>query len=133
MTCMGEAMAEIELSAGAIWYADSGGKGPVVVLCHGLLMTASLWDGFVAELGPGVRCIRPTLPLGAHPRPMRAEADLSLRGQVRLLAEFLERLGLGGGRLVFNGWGGGRALVGGGGGARCGCSRSSLSGWGWRR
>jgi pimeloyl-ACP methyl ester carboxylesterase len=109
---MGEAMAEIELAAGAIRYEDSGGEGPVIVLCHGLLMTASLWDEVVEEeLGPGFRCIRPTLPLGAHRRPMRAEADLSLRGQVRLLAEFLERLELEEVTLVFNDWCGAQLLV----------------------
>jgi pimeloyl-ACP methyl ester carboxylesterase len=117
---MGEAMAEIELSAGAIRYEDSGGEGPVAVLCHGLLMTASLWDAVVAELGPGVRCVRPTLPLGAHRRPMRAEADLSLRGQVRLLAEFLERLELEEVTLVFNDWCGAQLLVGEGWDARVG-------------
>jgi pimeloyl-ACP methyl ester carboxylesterase len=108
---MGEAMAEIELSAGSILYEDTGGEGPVIVLCHGLLMTASLWDAVVEELGPGFRCIRPTPPLGAHRRPMRAEADLSLRGQVRLLAEFLERLELEEGTLVFNDWCGAQLLV----------------------
>ena len=46
-------MTEVELSAGSIRYEDTGGEGPVVVLCHGLLMTASLWDAVVAELGPG--------------------------------------------------------------------------------
>jgi pimeloyl-ACP methyl ester carboxylesterase len=108
---MGEAMAEIELSAGPILYEDTGGEGPVIVLCHGLLMTASLWDEVVEELGPGVRCVRPTLPLGAHRRPMRAEADLSLGGQVRLLAEFLERLELQEVTLVFNDWCGAQLLV----------------------
>jgi pimeloyl-ACP methyl ester carboxylesterase len=104
-------MAEIELSAGAIQYDDSGGQGPVIVLCHGLLMTASLWDEVVEGLGPGVRCVRPTLPLGAHRRPMRPDADLSLRGQVRLLAEFLERLELEKVTLVFNDWCGAQLLV----------------------
>jgi pimeloyl-ACP methyl ester carboxylesterase len=113
-------MTEIELSAGPIRYADSGGEGPVVVLCHGLLMTASLWDGVVAELGPGVRCVRPTMPLGAHRQPMRPEADLSLRGQVRLLAEFLERLELEEVTLVFNDWCGAQLLVAAGWDARVG-------------
>src|SRR4029453_7189239 len=111
MTCMGAARAEIELSAGATRNGDSGGRGPVVVGCHGLLMTASLGDAVVAELGPGFRCVRPTLPLGAHQRPMRAEADLSLRGQVYLLAEFLERLELEEVTLVFNDWCGAQLLV----------------------
>jgi pimeloyl-ACP methyl ester carboxylesterase len=104
-------MAEIELSAGPILYEDTGGEGPVIVLCHGLLMTASLWDEVVEELGPGFRCVRPTLPLGAHRRPMRADADLSLPGQVRLLAEFLDRLELEEVTLVFNDWCGAQLLV----------------------
>ena len=104
-------MAEIELSAGSIQYEDSGNDGPVVVLCHGLLMTASLWDEVVEALGPGFRCVRPTLPLGAHRRPMRPESDLSLRGQVRLLVEFLERLELDDVTLVFNDWCGAQLLV----------------------
>jgi pimeloyl-ACP methyl ester carboxylesterase len=108
---MGDVMEEIDLSAGIISYEDSGGEAPVVVLCHGLLMTASLWDAVVAELGPGFRSVRPTLPLGGHRQPMRPEADLSLRGQVRLLAEFLERLDLHEVTLVFNDWCGAQLLV----------------------
>jgi len=104
-------MAEIELSAGPIRHEDTGGEGPVIVLCHGLLMTASLWDEVVEELGPGFRCVRPTLPLGAHRQPMRADAELSLRGQVRLLAEFLDRLELQEVTLVFNDWCGAQLLV----------------------
>jgi pimeloyl-ACP methyl ester carboxylesterase len=108
---MEDVMEEIDLSAGIISYEDSGGEAPVVVLCHGLLMTASLWDAVVADLGPGFRCVRPTLPLGAHRKPMRPEAELSLRGQVRLLAEFLERLELEEVTLVFNDWCGAQLLV----------------------
>jgi pimeloyl-ACP methyl ester carboxylesterase len=102
---------EVELSAGTISYEDSGGDGPVVVLIHGLLMAASLWDEVVAELGPAFRCVRPTLPLGAHRRPMRPGADLSLVGQVRLLAQFLERLDLDRVTLVFNDWSGAQPLI----------------------
>jgi pimeloyl-ACP methyl ester carboxylesterase len=104
-------MAEIELSAGSISYEDTGGAGPVIVLVHGLLMTASLWDEVVEELGPGFRCVRPTLPLGAHRQPMRPVADQSLRGQVGLLVEFLERLQLDDVTLVFNDWCGAQLLV----------------------
>lgn len=104
-------MAEIELSAGTISYEDTGGDGPVIVLCHGLLMGASLWDEVVEALGPGFRCVRPTMPLGAHPHPMRADADLSLRGQVHLLAEFLQRLDLHEVTLVIHDWSGGQLLV----------------------
>ncbi|MEU7785700.1 alpha/beta hydrolase [Amycolatopsis sp. NPDC049159] len=84
---------QIELTAGTVEYTDTGGPGPVVVFVHGLLMDGSLWDGPVAAL-PGHRCVVPTLPLGAHRKPMRPGADLSLPGIARLLTEFLEGLDL---------------------------------------
>jgi pimeloyl-ACP methyl ester carboxylesterase len=104
-------MPEIELSAGPISYEDTDGEGPTIVLLHGLLMTASLWDDVVEELRSDFRCVRPTMPMGAHPRPMRPDADLSLRGQVRLLVEFLERLDLNDVSLVFNDWCGAQLLI----------------------
>jgi pimeloyl-ACP methyl ester carboxylesterase len=104
-------MPEIELAAGPISYEDRPGAGPVVVLLHGLLMDGSLWDRVVEELPGDVRCIRPTMPMGAHRRPMNPEADLSLRGQVRLLVELLERLELERVTLVFNDWCGAQLLV----------------------
>jgi pimeloyl-ACP methyl ester carboxylesterase len=99
----------VDLPAGPIEYTDSGGSGPVVVLLHGLLMDASLWDQVIADLGTGFRCVAPTLPLGAHSRPMRADADLSMRGIARLTAELIEHLDLRDVTLVGNDTGG--ALV----------------------
>ncbi|MFF1921178.1 alpha/beta fold hydrolase [Streptomyces sp. NPDC058221] len=87
-------MKEIELSAGRVAYEDTGGDGPTVVLLHGLMMDASLWDATVAGLAPGHRCVAPTLPLGAHRHAMHADADLSLLGAARLVAEFLDLLDL---------------------------------------
>lgn len=87
-------MKSIELSAGTIEYEDTGGTGPVVVLLHGLVMDRSLWDGVIAGLAGECRCIAPTLPLGAHRRPMREGADLSLRAIAGLAAEFMARLDL---------------------------------------
>jgi pimeloyl-ACP methyl ester carboxylesterase len=46
----------------------------------------------VAELRADFRCVVPTLPLGSHRHPMHADADLSFRGHVLLIAELLERL-----------------------------------------
>jgi pimeloyl-ACP methyl ester carboxylesterase len=86
-------MQEIELSAGMIEYEDTG-SGPVVVLLHGLVMDGSLWRHVVRELRNDHRCIVPTLPLGSHRRPMRADADLSPHGIAHLQAEFLEALDL---------------------------------------
>jgi pimeloyl-ACP methyl ester carboxylesterase len=102
-------MHEIELSTGTINYEDSGGEGPVAVLLHGLLMDASLWDEVIADLSADHRCVAPTLPLGAHSHPMRADAELSLRAIARLVAEFLDRLDLREVTLVGNDTGG--ALV----------------------
>jgi pimeloyl-ACP methyl ester carboxylesterase len=99
---------QIELSAGTIDYTDTG-QGPAVVLLHGLLMDASLWDGVIADLSADHRCLAPTLPLGAHQHAMHADADLSLPGIARLAAEFLDRLGLHDVTLVGNDTGG--ALV----------------------
>jgi pimeloyl-ACP methyl ester carboxylesterase len=53
--------------------------------------------------------VAPTLPLGAHRRPVRADADLSLPAIAGLVAEFLDRLGLRDVTLVGNDTGG--ALV----------------------
>ena len=102
-------MTAIELSSGVIEYTDTGGSGPVLVLLHGLMMDASLWDGAIAELSSDHRCVAPTLPLGAHRHPMRPDADLSLPGIARLVAEFMERLDLDDVTLVGNDTGG--ALV----------------------
>jgi pimeloyl-ACP methyl ester carboxylesterase len=87
-------MPEVELSAGTIDYEDTGGRGPIVVLLHGLAMDGSLWRNVVHELRTDHRCVVPTLPLGSHRRPMRADADLSFRGHARLQGELLERLDL---------------------------------------
>ena len=102
-------MREIELSAGTIEYADTGGDGPVLVLLHGLMMDASLWDGPISDLSADHRCVAPTLPLGAHRHAMRADADLSLPKIAQLVAEFLDRLDLHDVTLVGNDTGG--ALV----------------------
>ncbi len=104
-------MFEIELSAGTIAYEDTGGDGPTVVLLHGVAMDGSLWRGVVADLREDHRCVVPTLPLGGHRRPMRPDADLSILGMARLVADFLERLDLREVTLVGNDWGGAQLLV----------------------
>src|SRR6266581_386715 len=87
-------MPELELTAGTIDYEDTGGDGPVLVLLGGVSMDGSVWEPMVADLQRDHRCIVPTLPLGSHRRPMRPDADLSLAGFGRIVAELLERLDL---------------------------------------
>ena len=97
---------QLTLSTGTVDYEDTGGAGPVVVLVHGLLMDASLYDDVVADLARDHRCIVPTLPLGAHRHGAAEEADLSLRGIAQLVAELLELLDLHDVTLVGNDTGG---------------------------
>jgi pimeloyl-ACP methyl ester carboxylesterase len=65
----------------------------------------------ITELTPTLRCIAPTLPLGAHRQPMRPRADLSIDGTALLVAEFLEQLDLHDVTLIMNDWGGPQLLV----------------------
>jgi pimeloyl-ACP methyl ester carboxylesterase len=95
-------MPEIELTAGTIEYEDTGGDGPVLVLLGGLVMDGSVWDPLVADLRRDHRCVVPTLPLGAHRKAMHPDADLSLHGFARMVAELLERLALSDVTLVQN-------------------------------
>ena len=84
---------EIDLSAGTIEYADTG-TGEPIVFVHGLLANDVLWSRLVPQLESDFRCIVPVLPLGAHRRPMKRDADVSPRGVARLLAELIEKLDL---------------------------------------
>jgi pimeloyl-ACP methyl ester carboxylesterase len=95
-------MPQLELTAGVIDYEDTGGDGPVLVLLGGLVMDGSVWDPMLENLRRDHRCIVPTLPLGAHRRPMRPDADLSLGGFARMVAELLEGLRLSDVTLVQN-------------------------------
>jgi pimeloyl-ACP methyl ester carboxylesterase len=95
----------VDLKAGPVEYEDVG-EGPVIVLAHGVLVDSSAWRHVVPALAERARVITPTLPLGSHRRPMNPGADLSMRGQVHILADFLDALDLTDVTLVVNDWGG---------------------------
>jgi pimeloyl-ACP methyl ester carboxylesterase len=65
----------------------------------------------VAELRGEFRCVAPTLPLFSHRKPMRPDADLSLRGMGGILAEFIAAVGLDEVTLCFNDWSCGQTMV----------------------
>src|SRR5262249_51160508 len=98
-------MRSIEIPVGVIEYEETG-SGPPVVLLHGLLMDHTVWDRVVPLLPEGFRYIRPVLPLGAHRKAMNPGADLTLPGQVRLVAGLLDALRLRAVTLVHSDWGG---------------------------
>lgn len=104
-------MPQVETRAGTIEYGDTGGEGPALVLTHGLAMDGRLWRKVIPALAPECRCITPTLPFGSHRIPMRPDADLSLLGIGRILAELIDGLGLEDVTLVFNDWGGAQPMI----------------------
>jgi pimeloyl-ACP methyl ester carboxylesterase len=103
-------MPEVELSARTIDYEDTRGDGPPLVLVHGL-SDSRHWRLVVAELRAEFRCVAPTLPLFSHRKPMKPDADLSLRGMGRILAEFIDAVGLDEVTLCFNDWSCGQTMV----------------------
>jgi pimeloyl-ACP methyl ester carboxylesterase len=103
-------MASTEVSAGTIHYEETG-QGPPLVMVGGLAMDGRLWEGVAAELAPTHRCLMPTMPFGSHKEPMRPDADLSLRGMARIVAEFIGSLGLENVTLCFNDWSGAQVMV----------------------
>ncbi|MEU5397724.1 alpha/beta hydrolase [Streptomyces sp. NPDC005963] len=86
-------MPQITLDQGTVHYQDIGNGEPTVFL-HGYLMDGRLWAPVVDRLAPDFRCITPDLPLGAHRTPMDPDADLSLPGIARLVADLLVALDL---------------------------------------
>jgi pimeloyl-ACP methyl ester carboxylesterase len=104
-------MSQVQTSAGAVDYDDTGGHGPVLVFLHGLLMDGTVWRNVVPGLVDRYRCVLLTLPLGGHRQPMHPDADLSLLGLGRLVGEILERLDLRDVTLIQNDWGGAQVLL----------------------
>jgi pimeloyl-ACP methyl ester carboxylesterase len=86
-------MEEVKLPQGTIRYRDSGAGEPIVFV-HGLLVNGRLWEQVAARLSSDFRCIVPDWPLGSHPVPMNPDADLSAPGLAKIVADFLEALGL---------------------------------------
>jgi len=87
---------KVELSAGTIHYDEAGPPdGRPVVCVHGYLMAGDLFAGLAERLAArGLRTVMPTWPMGAHPEPMRPQADLSPAGMAALVAELIDVLGL---------------------------------------
>jgi pimeloyl-ACP methyl ester carboxylesterase len=113
-------MPTIETSAGPIDYEDTGppdAQGPTpnappLLFINGLAMNGSVWRHVVEDLKADYRCVVPTFPLGGHRKPMRPDADLTLHGLARLLAELIDKLELDDVVLVQNDWGGAIVVAG---------------------
>jgi pimeloyl-ACP methyl ester carboxylesterase len=93
------------VAAGAIAYRERG-RGPAIVFVHGVGVNGDLWRKVAPELAADHRCIVPDLPFGAHSLPLRDDADLSLPGMARMVAELLDALDLDDVTIVANDTGG---------------------------
>jgi pimeloyl-ACP methyl ester carboxylesterase len=102
--------ATVDLPQGKLSYRATGpatSNRPPVVLVHGLLVDARLWEPVAERLASaGIRSYAPTLPLGAHQWPMNADADLSPRGIAQLTLDFIQALDLSDTTIVGNDTGG---------------------------
>jgi pimeloyl-ACP methyl ester carboxylesterase len=103
-------MPTLELPQGRVHYTDDG-EGPAVVMLHGVFVNGVLWRKVAAQLHGSHRVIVPDLPLGGHPMPMRADADVSPTGVARLVADLLDALDLDDVTLVGNDTGGALAQL----------------------
>jgi pimeloyl-ACP methyl ester carboxylesterase len=99
-----------DLPQGKLAYRAAGpgsSSRPPVVFVHGILVDDRLWEPVAARLAAeGIRSYAPTLPLGAHHRPMNADADLSPEGIATLVRDFISALGLSNVTIVGNDTGG---------------------------
>ena len=95
----------VETSAGTIAYR-SRGDGPPTVFVHGVAVNGDLWRHVAPPLADGHRCITPDWPWGSHTIALRADADLSLPGMARIVADLLEALDLEDVAIVANDTGG---------------------------
>jgi len=99
-------------------YYDSGGSNPPIVLLGGVLTGIDLWDEVAERLVDRYRIIVPELPFGSHHVAFSQDADLTLPGIVKMLADFLVELDLHDVTLVSNDWGGAQLVIAPGGSTR---------------
>src|SRR5262249_33239306 len=95
----------VETPAGVIEYRERG-EGAGIVFVHGVGVNGDLWRNVAPLLAGDYRCVAPDLPWGSHSHPLRADADLSLPGMARIVADFIAALELDDVTLVGNDTGG---------------------------
>src|SRR6266478_7557201 len=94
---------------GKIAYVERG-TGPVALFLHGYPLNGFQWRGVLDDLDREHRCIAPDL-MGLGYSEIPAEQDLSFAAQVRMLAAFLDGLGVERVHLVGSDSGGGIGQV----------------------
>ncbi|MGH2785028.1 MAG: alpha/beta fold hydrolase [Actinomycetota bacterium] len=100
-----ETLKEVHLPQGTIRYRDTG-RGEPIVFVHGFMVDGRLWRKVTPLLERDHRCIAPDWPIGSHELPMNRDADVSPPGVAKIIAGFIEALGLENVTLVGNDSGG---------------------------
>ena len=89
-------MPSVQLEQGTIHYEEAGPpSGRPVVCVAGYLAGGDLWSELAERLAArGMRVLMPTWPMGAHREAMKPGADVSPAGVARMIAGFMDELGL---------------------------------------
>jgi len=99
----------VNTASGRISYREAG-EGPVALFVHGVLLNGHLWRHQLADLSDIRRCI--AVDLLAHgDTEIAADQDVSVTANAKMLAEFLDALGIEQVDLVGNDSGGGIAQI----------------------
>lgn len=92
------------------WHFIDQGRGPNLVLLHGLGASSFSWRHNLAPLSRHFRVLAPDLPpRGRSPAPL--DGDYTVAGQIRGILAFLDRRGIERAALASNSLGGGLALL----------------------
>ena len=92
------------------WYFIDQGRGPNLLLLHGLGASSFSWRHNLGPLARHFRVLAPDLPPhGRSPAPL--DGDYTVAGQIRGILEFLDRRGIEQAALAGNSLGGGLALL----------------------
>lgn len=102
--------ATVQVPDGAIAYRDLG-EGDPVLFVHGLLVDGRLWDGVAERLSERFRCLVPDWPMGSHRIALDPDADLTPPGFARMIASFIEAVGLERATVVGNDSGGAMSQI----------------------
>src|SRR5436305_9828997 len=99
----------VETAPGRISYTEQG-TGPVALFVHGVLLNGHLWRHQLSQLSDTRRCI--AVDLLAHGETEIAPGqDVSVTANARMIAQFLDALGIDQVDLVGNDSGGGIAQI----------------------
>lgn len=89
-------MPSVQLEQGTIHYEEAGPRDGRPVLCvAGYLAGGDLWGALAERLSErGLRVLMPNWPMGAHREAMKPGADVTPTGIARMIAGFMDELGL---------------------------------------